>query len=186
MKEQDSPDLTYSIPPEQQAEKCQQIQQCSTFLWFIEHTHIDQLKLLNAEIDKIFAEGISLEEFMLTGMNNQEVSSDDYRTIAILCFYETFMEYVEEICAPTRDLKKDRNFTETYDSTMKEIINYLDGKRNDFPREMVRCLFLLTDEDLNPHRQGMALTQLVLESFAHCHSNEQRTEIERLIKECKI
>lgn len=178
--------LTYTIPPEQQAEKRKQIQQCSMFLWFIENTHIDQLKLLNAEIDKIFDEGISLEEFMLTGMNDQEVDSDNYRLIAILCFYETFMDYVEEICAPTRNLKKDSNFTESYDLTMKEIINYLDGKRDDFPREMVRCLFLLTDEDLNPHRQGITATNLIIESFAHCHSDEQKTEIEQLIKSCKI
>ncbi|MDL2257055.1 hypothetical protein LJC06_02475 [Bacteroidales bacterium OttesenSCG-928-I14] len=178
--------LTYSIPPEQQAEKRRQIQQCSTFLWFIENTHIDQLKLLNAEIDKIFDEGISLEEFMLAGMNDREVSSDDYRMIAILCFFETFTDYVEEICAPTRDLKNNADFTEMYDNTMKEIILYLNGKRDDFPREMVRCLFLLTDEDINPHRQGITLTQLTLESFAHCHSEEQQTEIEKLIKECKI
>lgn len=183
---QDPPSLTYSIPLDQQPEKRRQIQQCSMFLWFIENTHIDQLKLLNAEIDKIFAEGISLEEFMKTGMFDREVSSDDYRTIAILCFYETFIDYVEEICAPTRDLKKDGNFTETYESTMKEIVSYLDGKREDFPREMVRCLFLLTDEDLNPHRQGITATNLILESFAHCHSDEQRTEVEELIKACKI
>ncbi|MDL2222277.1 hypothetical protein LJC35_06975, partial [Parabacteroides sp. OttesenSCG-928-N08] len=177
-------DLIYSIPREQQAEKRCQIQQCSVFLWFIEHTHIGQLKLLNMEIDKIFEVGISLEEFMLAGMNDREVSSDDYRMIAILCFYETFIDYVEEICAPTRDLKKNPDFMETYDATLKEIINYLDGKRDDFPSEMVRCLFLLTDEDLNPHRQGITATQLTLACFAHCHSDEQKTEIERLIKSC--
>lgn len=187
MKKRDSiPNLTYSIPLDQQAEKLRQIRRCSTFLWFVENAHISQLELLNDEIAKILQEGISLEEFMRTGMFDREVSSDDYRTIAVLCFYETFMEYVEDICGGTRDLKKNAGFTEIYDSTMTEIINYLDGKREDFPREMLRCLFLLTDEDLNPHRQGITATNLILESFAHCHSDEQRVEVEQLIKDCKI
>ena len=78
------------------------------------------------------------------------------------------------------------NFSATYDGTLSLIIDYLEGKRLDFPKDAVRCLFLLTDEDLDIHRQGITAVQLIVDTFGYCSTDEQAEEIERLINECKI
>lgn len=178
--------LHFSIPPDQRKQKLCEVQQTSTFLWFIEHASVEQYKLLFAEIDNILDNGMPAIEYMQTGMTDAEVGITEYRKIATLCFFETLMGFVEENCERTRDLRRNPAFNEAYEAAMNEIILYLEGKRSDFPRDAVRCLFLLTDEYIDQHRQGITATRLTLHSFTFCKTDEQKEEIERLIKECKL
>ena len=182
----ESPDLRFTIQPEQREQKLGEIQQTSTFLWFIENTSYEQQKLLFAEIERIMEKGIPLIEFMQTGMTDAEVNTHEHRKIAILCFFESFQKIVDKNVERTKELHSNNDFNEAYDTALNEIISYLEGKRDDFPRDAVRCLFLLTDEYIDPHRQRLTATRLTFHSFAFCKTEEQKTEIEQLIKENMI
>jgi hypothetical protein len=186
MKEQNNTDPQFAIPAEQREQKLKQIQQTSIFLQFIEEHPYEEQKLLFDEIDNILDNGMPMVEYLETGFKDGKAGWTDYRKIATLCFAETMMDFMDEIHEQTKDLYDDDDFNEAYETVLHEISNYLHGITDEFPREAVRCLFLLTDGDIDPHRQGLTMTWLVLHSFALCDTDEQRTEIEQLITSCMI
>jgi hypothetical protein len=182
----EAPNLHYSTPPEKRAAKFKEIQQTEVYKFFLEEHRPEELSLLHYEIEEILNEGIQLEEFLTTGFMDENIEYNDYRKIATLCFVETLMDFADDIGKRTRDLLKNPDFTEVYHNTLQQIINYLHGVYTEFPREAVRCLFLLTDGDLDHHREGITATHLMMDSFGFCTSEEQKEEVERLINECKL
>lgn len=96
------------------------------------------------------------------------------------------MDFMEELRERTKDLQRSNDFNKAYETALRGIAHYLYGVTDKFPREAVRCLFLLTDEDIDPYRQGITMSRLVMHSFTFCKTDEQRTEIEELIKDCMI
>jgi hypothetical protein len=181
-----TPDIKYTVPPEQRAEKFREIQQSEVYKYFLEEHKPEELRFLHTEIEEILEEGISFEELLTTGMDGEGMNYYDYRKVAIFCFVETLADFVDDIHRRTSDLQENADFNEAYQSTLQQIVDYLHGIIPKFPHEAVRCLFLLTDGDLDIHRQGMTAVRLIMDSFSFCHSEEQKEEMERLINACKI
>jgi hypothetical protein len=68
----------------------------------------------------------------------------------IFCFCGTpLADFVDGIHRRTKDLQENTDFNEAYHSTLQQIVHYLHGIILKFPHEAVRCLFLLTDGDLD-------------------------------------
>lgn len=178
--------LRYDIPPEKRAEKFKEIQQSEVYKFFLEEHRPEELPLLHGEIEEILNDGMPLEEFLTIGFKDDQIEYNDYRKIATLCFVETLMDFVDDVRRRTGDLYENTDFNEVYQSTLHQIIHYLRGTIPEFPREAVRCLFLLTDGDLETHRQGLFAAHLMMDSFGFCNSEEQKEEVERLINECKL
>lgn len=186
MKEQNYTDLQFKIPVEEREQKLKQVQQTSIFLQFIEERSYEDQKLLFAEIDNILDEGMPMMEYLETGFKEGQAGWTDYRKIARLCFVETMLDFMEELRERTKDLQRSNDFNKAYETALRGIAHYLYGVTDKFPREAIRCLFLLTDEDIDPYRQGITMSRLVMHSFTFCKTDEQRTEIEQLIKDCMI
>ncbi|WP_280744406.1 MULTISPECIES: hypothetical protein [unclassified Parabacteroides] len=183
---QDFDSLRFTVPPELRKKRLKQVQQTSIFLRFIEENTYEEQKLLFAEIDNILDNGMPLIEYLETGFKETKITRTDYRKIATLCFVETLMEFVEENRERTKDLQRSDDYKQAYEAALRGITHYVHGVIDEFPRETVRCLFLLTDEDIDPHRQGVTMAQLVLHSFTFCKTDEQKTEIEQLIRDCML
>lgn len=186
IEEKDYTDLRFSVPPESRNKTLKEVQQTSIFLRFIEERPYAEQKLLFAEIDNILRNGMPAKEYMEPLFTEVEAGPTDYRKIATFCFLETFMDFVQENRERTKDMFGSNDFTAAYTTAAREIGHYLQGLTDEFPRDAVRCLFLLTDGDIDPHRQGVITARLVMHSFIFCETDEQKEEIERLIKSCKL
>lgn len=179
-------ELRYDIPPEKRAEKLKEVQQSEVYKFFLEEHRPEELPLLHGEIEEILNNGMPLEEFLTIGFKDDQIEYNDYRKIATFCFVETLMDFVDDVRRRTKDLYQNMDFNEVYQLTLNRIADYLHGVTSEFPREAVKCLFLLTDGDLDTHRQGLFAAHLMMDSFSFCKSEEQREEIEKLINECKL
>lgn len=180
-------DLYYRVPAEQREQSMEEVRRTRTFRYFIEERPYEDQQCLFREIDNILENGIPFEEYILTGMKySNMIGETDYRKVAVFCFAETMNEVISRNRERTKSLQQSPHFTETYNDVFSQIADYLENRRTDFPKEALRCLFLLTDEDSDPHRQGLTVTRLIIESYVFCSSGEQREEIERLVKECMI
>lgn len=177
--------LRYTVTEEQREQRMLEIGRTKTFLYFLEEKTIDEQRCLLTEINKIMEEGIPFTEFLLIGMEYRNmVGESDYRKIAIFCFAETLNEVISQNRDRTRNLEETPYFLETYNKVFEEIIDYLSQERPDFPEESLRCLFLLTDEDIDYHRQGLTASKLILECLPYCSNDQQAEDIEQQIKAC--
>lgn len=180
-------EIFYTVPEDMREERLQEVRNTETFRTFIEKRPYEEQLLLFDEINKVLEGRIPLSEFMYVWMSYDESEDKtDYRKIAIFCFVEIMDKLVQENRERTQSLAKTPDFLATYEETLSQIVDYLENRRSVFPEEALRCLFLLTDEDIDAHRQGLTATRLTVDSFSFCSSDEQKEEIERLIKNCMI
>jgi len=185
MKNNSFEHLRYTVTKDQRAQRMEEIGRTRTFLYFLEEKTVEEQKHLLSEIDKIIEEGVPLLEFIQIGTQYRDmVGESDYRKIAIFCFGETLNEEISRNRERTKSLEETPYFIETYNKVLKEIVGYLLDRRSDFPEESLRCLFLLTDEDLDPHRQGLTMTRLIVDCSPYCETDRQAEEIERRIRAC--
>ena len=178
--------LRYDIRPELREITLKKVKQSSIFLSFLEERTYEEQKLLLAEIHNILENGVPLEEYLLLGLANLGVDETDYRGLAMLCFFETTINSIEKNKESREDLYNTAGFKEAYNVALSEIGNYINGSRPDFPRDAIRCMLILTDNDLDPMRQRLAIVDLISDSHELCSSNKQREDIEKLINECAI
>lgn len=177
--------LRYTVTEDQRDQRMKEISRTRTFRYFMEERPKEEFQQLLSEIDRIMRDGIPLFEFMQVGMEYRDMSGEsDYRKVAVFCFAEALNETIQENRKRTKSLEETPQFVEAYDRVFEEIVDFLEGKSPSFPEESLRCLFLLTDEDIDTHRQGLTATRLIFDCLPFCTTDQQAEEIERLIKAC--
>lgn len=177
--------LRYTVTEDQREQRMQEISRTRTFLYFMEERPKEEFQRLLSEIEQIMQHGIPLFEFVQTGMEYSDMTGEsDYRKVAVFCFAEALNETIQENSKRVKSLEETPQFVETYDRVFEEIVDFLEGNSPAFPEESLRCLFLLTDEDIDTHRQGLTATRIILDCLPFCATDQQAEEMERLVKSC--
>lgn len=142
----------------------------------------EEKEILLDEINVILDKGITPQE--LLEIQTFYVYSDeehDLNKMARLCLQLVFKEVLEDYRRQVCSLKNDNNYNQAFETAVEEIIKYIKDERTDFPESTLKCLYLLTDEDIDGHNQTITSQQIMLRCLPFCDTLEKSCDLEEKV-----
>lgn len=135
------------------------------------------------ELEKLLKQKLSIMDiFKIHMIEVYDDEAHEFDKIAKLClklYMDSIIQRNREVHKSMRN--KDSFFDERFEFTKNEIIRFINGEIPVFPTEAVKCLYLLTDGDIEPNRQGVTALQLLKQCVPYCKTDEQCTVINTAI-----